>query len=302
MRRTLVRLHRWIGIVLAIYVAMICLTGSVLVYRPELFRHFEPQPLVVATGPQLLTDPQLLAAAGRAFPSYEATQLWRGRQENHAVEVELLRGDSRLGELFDPYTGASLGPALPLGYRVTDMTLRLHNQLLGGDTGRMANGALGLLFVFLGLTGALAWRPHKHGKARRRARGEQGVSQRQWGLRRLHKTAGIWAAAFVLMWAITGVHLAWPWLFDAVHEYLDPFDDANPVERPGDRISYWLAYAHFGRFGYMDWCGPGACAEGFKAAWSAIALVPAGLAVTGLWLWLRGRLARARVKRAADGR
>ncbi len=38
MRRVLIKLHRWIGVVLFAYVMMICLTGSFLVYRPELLR------------------------------------------------------------------------------------------------------------------------------------------------------------------------------------------------------------------------------------------------------------------------
>ncbi len=300
MRRIIVKLHRWIGIVLAIYVVMICLTGSVLVYRPELFSHFEPKPVVVERGERLLTDEQLLAAAGEAFPGYEPNQLWRGREEDNAVEIELLRDGSRQGELFDPYTGEALGPALNLGYRATDFLLKLHAQLLGGDSGRAVNGALGLFFVFLALTGVLAWRPHK----RRRPKPEKTPHTiGNWTMRRLHKTTGIWAAVFVLMWAVTGVHLAYPWIFDSINEYFDPFDEMNPVERVGDQISYWLAYVHFGRFGGRlpgcEW--DSACSEGLKALWSVLALVPAMLAVTGLWMWLRGLRARARVRRLAEG-
>ena len=283
MRRFLVTLHRWIGIVLAIYVVMLCLTGSVLVYRPELFRYFEPQPVFVETQGTLLSDEQLLAAAKGAFPEREPNQLWRGQEDNRAVEVELLDGDDREGWLFDPYTGEALQPSLNLGYRTTAFLLDLHTKLLGEDAGKTINGALGLTFVFLVLSGLLAWRPGK---------------TRGWGLRRLHMTTGIWASAFVLMWAVTGVHLAWPWLLDGVNEYFDPFDEMNPVERFGDKLSYWLAYAHFGRFSYMPWCGPGACGEGLKALWAVVALVPAGLAVTGLWMWLSGQRSRARMRKA----
>ena len=72
----------------------------------------------------------------------------------------------------------------------------------------------------------------------------------------------------------------------------------SPVERTGDKVSYWLAYLHFGRFGgRVPGCERGLCGESLKAIWALIALVPAFLAATGLILWLRGRRARARVKR-----
>ena len=40
MRQAIVQIHRWIGIVLFAWVLLLCLTGSALVYRPELFRAY----------------------------------------------------------------------------------------------------------------------------------------------------------------------------------------------------------------------------------------------------------------------
>lgn len=293
MRRLLVRLHRWIGLALFAYVALLSLTGSVLVYRPELYRHFEPQPVEVAQGPRLLSDAELLAAAGRAFPGERPVEVFRGREPGHAAEVSLERGEFTRGYLFDPYTGAAIGDPLPLGFRAVSALLELHTDLLGGPEGRAVNGALALGFVFLALTGALAWRP---GPARRPA---APAGPRRGGLRRLHMTAGIGAAAFVLMWGVTGFNLAWPETTMAVIDWFEPFDETNPVERTGDKISYWLAYLHFGRFGgRIPGCDRlSACDEALKAAWTLIALVPVFLAGSGLVLWWRARSAKARVKR-----
>ena len=292
MRRILVRLHRWVGIVLFAYVALLCLTGSVLVYRPELYRHFEPQPLEVTPGPRLLSDEQLLASAGRAFPGERPLEVWRGREPNHAVEVSLEKGEDTRGYLFDPYTGRALGDPIPFGFWAVSKLLELHTELLGGPDGRLVNGALALGFVFLALTGALVWRP------RRASRLSASTGRQPGGLRRLHMTTGIWASLFVLMWGVTGFNLAWPDVTMAVVDYFEPFDDANPIERVGDKVSYWLAYLHFGRFGgRIPGCERlGACDEGLKAAWALIALAPVFLAGSGLVLWLRGRRARARVR------
>ena len=288
MRRALVQIHRWIGIVLFAWVLLLCLTGSVLVYRPELFRAFEPQPLEVATGTVLLSDEAVLTRARRAFPDEKPAQVWRGRQPNHAVEVDLVSDGETRGYLFDPYTGAPLRAALPWDFWLVSKLLELHTDLLGGPSGRMVNGALALGFVFLVLTGVLAWRPRKGAETRTPT-----------SLRRLHMTVGIWAGLFVLVWALTGIHLAWPEIMTAATDYFEPFDELNPVERLGDQIAYWLAYLHFGRFGgRLPGCERGLCDESLKALWAFIALAPALLAATGVLLWLRGRRARARCQHA----
>lgn len=296
MRRLLTRLHRWIGIVLFAYVAMICLTGSVLVYRPELYRHFEPQPLIVEMGAQPLSDDDLRRHAARAFPDERPAEIWRGQRPDHAVEIALDSGHETRGHLFDPYTGAALRPALPLGFRLTSFALELHRELIGGDSGRVVNGAFALGFIFLVLTGMLTWRPRKQARQAAPPRAKRGRIT-GW-LRRQHRTVGIWSSLFVLMWAITGLHLAWPEVMTALVDHFEPFDEANPVERTGDTISYWLAYAHFGRFGRrIPGCEAAICGEGFKALWALLALAPAFLAMSGIWLWLRGRITRFRRKR-----
>ena len=287
MRRVLVRLHRWAGLALAAYVLLIGLTGSVLVYRPELYRLFAPVPVAVAVGPRLLSDPELLQAAKRALPSERPVEVWRGGEPGDAVEVILERDGERRNYLFDPYTGAPVGPTLPLGFRATAYLLDLHTELVGGETGRTVNGALALGLVFMALSGVLLW-------TRRRAR------ERSGSLRRLHLTVGIGAAVFVLMWGITGVHLAFPALTPGVVERVAPFDETSLEPWVGDTISYWLSYPHFGRFGgVLPGCGRGDwCDEGLKAAWALIGLAPVFLAGSGLALWLRGRRAKARVRRA----
>lgn len=272
---------------------MICLTGSFLVYRPEILRYFEPQPVVVEIGPRLLSDAELLQAAERAFPEQDQGSVYRGRRPNHAVEVELLDGAALTGYLFDPYTGEALRPTLSFGYRTTLAMLDLHTELLGGETGRAVNAALAGAFLFIALTGMLAWRPRKRKPAQLKAR---------TGLRRLHMTVGIWVSAFVLMWAISGVSLADADLTQATIDFFEPFDETSMEQRTGDHVANWLSYLHFGRFGGgYGFCERGGlCEHGFKILWTLLALLPVFLAVSGLILWLRGRSAKVRVRRLAE--
>jgi hypothetical protein len=59
--------------------------------------------------------------------------------------------------LFDPFNGADLGETRPRGIRVTDWLVSLHDDLLGGSTGRIVNGVGAILLTLLCVTGAVIW-------------------------------------------------------------------------------------------------------------------------------------------------
>ncbi|MBK8839304.1 MAG: PepSY domain-containing protein [Hyphomonadaceae bacterium] len=110
MHKLLFDIHRWLGVILIVYVVAICVTGSVLVYRNELYRTFSPQPVYVPVGNTVLTDNQIGEIAQRAFPDHAVTVVERtDPKPNRAVDVELEKDDNVLTHLFDPYTGPRSG-------------------------------------------------------------------------------------------------------------------------------------------------------------------------------------------------
>ena len=130
LRRAIFQIHLWSGIGLGVYMFVICLTGSVLVYRNELYTAFSPQPVIVAGSGVAMVVDELRSAAQNDYPEYEVREVRPGETANHAVEISLVRADERKRRLFDPFTGEDLGDPLPLGYRVTAWLLDLHDNLL----------------------------------------------------------------------------------------------------------------------------------------------------------------------------
>src|SRR5690349_8314945 len=108
LRKAIFQLHLWSGIGLGLYVLMISVTGSVLVYRNELYRAATPDPIVVTPSGARLTDEQLKGTATRAYPGYAVLQISRSRPDQ-AVSISLKGSAGRKNRLFDPYTGADLG-------------------------------------------------------------------------------------------------------------------------------------------------------------------------------------------------
>ena len=73
LRKATFQLHLWSGIGLGLYVLLVSVTGSILVYRNELYRAATPDPIMVAESGARLTEEQLKGAATRAYPVYETS-------------------------------------------------------------------------------------------------------------------------------------------------------------------------------------------------------------------------------------
>ena len=294
LRRALFQVHLWSGIAVGLYIFMISVTGSVLVYSNELYRAATPQPILsTGSGPRL-TDGQLREAATRLYPGYRVVSLQRARNLDQAVDVWLARGDADKRRLFDPRNGSDLGEAVPTGIRLVSKLIDLHDNLLAGDTGRKVNGVGALAVLALAATGLVIWWPGVK-TWRRSLTLHRGVGWKRliW---HLHSMIGFWTLGFTLVFAISGVYLVNPDLFQNLADRLEPLTATNGGARVGDQIIYWLAYLHFGRIqGIGIPCsGPGLCDQTTKAIWAVFGLAPAAMFVTGAIMWwnrvLRSRL------------
>jgi uncharacterized iron-regulated membrane protein len=297
-RRALFQIHLWTGVVVGLYIAIISLTGSILVYRNELYRAFSPEPRLVENAGAALPLEELEQAAQRTFPDARIVVVEPGPTPNHAADVTLERERERTRRLVHPATGADLGPTLPLGYRISAWMLDLHDNLLNGPTGRRVNGIGALALLLLCATGLVAWWPGSS-RWRRSLFLDVRASWKRvnWSL---HSALGFWFFAFILMWSLTGIYLSLPDQVAALLDTIEPLDEANPAERVVDRIQYWLAYLHFGRLGGrgIPGCGRGLCDSVTKAIWAFVGLVPVAMAVTGLVMWwnrVAGPFVRRRV-------
>lgn len=299
LRTVLFQLHLWTGLLVGVYVVVICLSGSVLVYRNELYWAFAPEPVFVNGSDSPLPIEALSTAARKAYPGYDIAGVQRGEQVNQAVEMSLQRGNESIRRLFDPFTGQDLGDPVPAGFRFTVSLLDLHDNLLAGETGRRVNGIGAVLVLVLCVTGAAVWWPGIRNWRRSVTVDARSGSKRLiWSL---HSTLGFWFVGFIVLWGITGTYLAFPKPIAAVFEYIQPFDEAHPAERTVDRIQYWLAYLHFGRLGGrgIPGCGRGVCDSITKAMWAGAGLVPPVMFVTGACMWWN-RVLRPALRRPAQ--
>jgi len=272
-RKALFQVHLWTGIGLGLYVLLMSVTGSALVFRRELARSLARETRVAAGPGARMTEDELKQVARRAYPDYEVTRVWQRKNSDQAVEIWLERRGKRLQRLFNPYTGVDLGDSIGFGFRFVLWLADLHDNLLVANTGRLINAAGGIFTVLLGLTGAVIWWPGIDTWRRSLSfRWKTNPKGFNWTL---HSALGFWAFAFFFMWAITGIYLSIPSAFNAAVDFLEPLNTSSRSLRFGDQVLSWLAQAHFGRFAGVK----------VKIIWTVIGLIPAALFVTGILMW-----------------
>src|SRR5215468_1920598 len=89
LRKAIFQIHLWSGIAIGLYVLMVSVTGSIIVYRNELYAAATRDPIIVAESGTLLTDDELQTVAARAYPGYSAAEIRRPQNRNQAVNVSL---------------------------------------------------------------------------------------------------------------------------------------------------------------------------------------------------------------------
>jgi len=298
-RKALFQAHLWTGIGLGLYVLLMSVSGSALVFRRELTNTLAREPRV-AVGPGApMSAEELAQAAGRVYPGYEITRVAVRRGAGQAALVWLERGNKKLQRLFNPYTGADMGDSLRFGFRFVVWLVDLHDNLLIAQTGRWINAAGGVFSVLLCLTGAVIWWPGSESWRRSLSfRWKVNPKGFNWTL---HSALGFWSLLFVLMWAFTGIYLSIPSVFNATVDFLEPKRAPRGELRFGDQVLYWLSRLHFGRFGGVP----------VEIIWTILGLAPAVLFFTALVMWWKrvlrpwlGRtvLAESRIREASASR
>jgi uncharacterized iron-regulated membrane protein len=273
LRKALFQIHSWAGIGVGLYVLVVSATGSLLVFRQEYYAFFRPGSTLAARAGERMSVEALTEAARRLYPDHEVTRvIVRRRGPAQAADVYLDRHGQTAHRLFDPYTGEDLGDAEPPATRAFEWVVNLHDNLLGGRTGRTVNGVGAIALAALVLSGAVIW--WQGSKAWYRGlvvRAGASWKRFNWDL---HSALGFWSLAFLFMWAVSGIYLVFPEPFNQLVDFIQPPTDAAAV-RSGDDALAWLARLHFGRFAGLR----------IKVLWGALGLVPPLLFITGAVIW-----------------
>jgi uncharacterized iron-regulated membrane protein len=232
-RRVNFQIHLWAGLILTLYLIVIGITGSILVFREELeaLAGLNPWHGIHATGPY--ADPvTVLANVRAAFPDTRIISLSAPTQANPVYTVLLQTRNRSPGSgsiAIHPVTGQVLGRMprrLPPNWGWLGVVRNLHETLLVGVTGRQINGILAGFLLLINLTGMVVWWPGIRIWTRALIV-DFGRTWRRFNFD-LHRAVGFWTFAIVSFWAISGVYFGWSRETRGFVERMSPVISAMP--------------------------------------------------------------------------
>ena len=206
MRRILLTVHRWVGLIAGLYVVVISVTGAALVFRIDLQRAAHPHLFTPrAEGP--LADPvTIMESVSRAYPNHRLSGVDAPTTARPTYLAYVTTPRSFTTVLIDPVSAEVLGE-LPDRSWIRSLQ-DLHYDLLGGRTGRMINGAGAAAILVMGVTGVVIGWPRRTTWRRALTIDVTRRGHRRWW--ETHRAVGIWSLVLILMWAISGLYFAFP--------------------------------------------------------------------------------------------
>ncbi|UUO08816.1 PepSY domain-containing protein [Blastopirellula sp. J2-11] len=200
--------HKYAGLIGGPLFVLIALTGSILVFSPEIDDWLRPDVKTIpapSTNSPHASDQAMVDLVQNRFPDEPIVLYWQSRQHNHPYEFWLIsKTEKGVHEIWvNPYSGEIVGDRMreTAFIRIVE---QLHRRLLTGEIGSSIVEFMTGWGIVLTLTGVFMWWP----KTRKGLRHGLTIPLRGSAYKinwRLHNTIGAWSAVFVLLMCLTGM-------------------------------------------------------------------------------------------------
>lgn len=212
--RSLFRLHSWLGLVTGIFLILLGLSGSVLVFQKELDEFINKDLLHVspsAANPDKQPLANLYDSITRRYPNLDGIA-WLNPDAgaNAAYDFRIYFNDTRLLTYdlalisFDPYTGAVLreGPASDFTPSFLEWLFQFHFSFQMGIPGAALTAIFGITMLLSLFTGAIVYKKMIWKVLTFRVK----VNRKNWRTMSsdLHRIVGVWSLALNVIIFFTG--------------------------------------------------------------------------------------------------
>ncbi|MCW3837477.1 PepSY-associated TM helix domain-containing protein [Sphingomonas canadensis] len=233
LRKLWFQFHKWIGLLLAIAILPLCVTGFALVWHDPLLRVIHPDRYAVE-GPAALA-PATYADAARAqlSPGEALTKLTLPGEAGEpvlATATKPVKGGrpERINIYLDPKDARVIDKEY-VGSTVFQVMHVIHGSLMIPEWGRPIVGWVGVAMVISSLTGIWLWWPLS-GSVRRGFRWKRHANTDS----NLHYLLGFWISVPLFVLSLTGVWISFPSAFSG-------FDGPRPAATGPSRAAMMRA-------------------------------------------------------------
>ncbi|WP_439135698.1 PepSY-associated TM helix domain-containing protein [Pseudomaricurvus sp.] len=211
MRRAFFTVHKYAGLILGLLLAVIGLTGSLLVFDHALDEVLTPQTVAFQSSTETASFSTVLANAQAAVAGNpQPRRLYVQRAPDSPHVVRFPNTDKTAGSIevsVSPVDGKVLAVRTWGQYPMTWL-YSLHYTLLSGENGKIIVGLMGLVLLLFCVSGIVIWWPRKN-------RWRNALTLRRGSNRfrfyfDLHKVAGIYMLPLLFVVGFSGVSMIFP--------------------------------------------------------------------------------------------
>jgi uncharacterized iron-regulated membrane protein len=228
LRKAIFQVHLWAGILASLYIVIIALTGSILVFEDELTSITLPPRLSSFDPAHIASIPTVMRALHLAYPGARVTSITRPW---NTIPVYQLQAVDTRGFAFNLVADPVTASIYPQPYNWLNWVHDLHFYLLLGSAyGEQINGVGAAIMLLLAITGLFLW--------------WQGLSKWTRALRisfrsnwrrinfDAHHAIGFWTLAIVLWWSVSGIYFGFYKQFATVVGAISPLKGMAPPPLP----------------------------------------------------------------------
>ncbi|MEP6733737.1 MAG: PepSY-associated TM helix domain-containing protein [bacterium] len=207
MHKALIVFHRWLALVTSVFILVLALTGSALVFEGAIDRGLNPQLWRVTPGTQPLSFDTLTTRALAALSKGPITAITPSAIADRAYSFQA----AGTNVFVDPYTGRVLGTREGQDFnRTLPRRLHvLHVSLLADEIGKEVVGIVTIAALLLVITGAIIWWRDKLWRIRWSASWKRIVFD-------IHHSLGIIASLVLFAITLSGMVIHYEPLGDAI--------------------------------------------------------------------------------------
>lgn len=226
LRKLVLTLHLWAGLLAGAFLLILGLTGSLLVYERAIDHALNRQLIIVKPGGQPLSVGKLFLSLEKAYSGYHVTDMAFSREPDVAYQMYLNPGGDAEGfvVMINQYTGQELGNASNAN-QFMNFISGLHTHLLleaHRETGKLIVGSASILLLALSCSGPVLWWRRK-------------LFLLNWsaGTKRLnfdlHNALGVFCSVFLFLFAVTGIALTWD---ETASKVVNRLTHSDPMPSP----------------------------------------------------------------------
>ncbi len=227
-RKAMFQIHLWVGIALCLYMLVIGVTGSILVFESEIEGLAYGKLIYAPEGKRAtrISLPEVIATVRSAYPDgkISVAYLPDSLVRNYTIFVNVRHEFRRV--YVSPISGRIVGEVKPSQSWLAQIA-GLHFRLLSGRTGFTLNGIGAACLLLLCATGGVIW----WSGLRHWTRGLKVSIGKSWKRVNfdLHSAVGFWTLLALSMWAATAVYFVWS---EPIEKFVGHFSSLESLRAP----------------------------------------------------------------------